>query len=73
MKVKDLIIKLKVYPPEAQVLVYGYEDGFDSIKINKEYPIVKNSNAADYKGEYEKVENDSKGAVSAVVILGNRR
>ncbi len=73
MKVKDLIDKLKTLPADAQVLVQGYEDGFDSIKTVKEIATAKNSDARDYNGEYEEIGKDSKDAVSAVVILGNRR
>ncbi len=73
MKVKDLIDKLTFLSAEAQVLVQGYEDGFDNIKTVKEINVTKNLDAADYNGEYEETEKSKKDAVLAVVILGNRR
>ena len=69
MKVKDLIVKLKAFSADAQVMVLGYEDGFDGIKTVKLITVVKNPKAAFYNGEYEETE---KGAAS-VVIMGNRR
>ena len=69
MKVKDLIVKLKNFSADAQVMVQGYEDGFDSVKTIKPITVVKNPKAAFYNGEYEETE---KGTVS-VVIIGNRR
>ena len=73
MKVKDLIVKLKTFSADAQVLVQGYEDGFDSVKIIKEITVAKNPKAAFYNGEYEEMEKGSKVAAQAVVIAGNRR
>jgi hypothetical protein len=73
MNVKDLIEKLKTFPADTQVLVQGYEDGYDSIKSVNEIAVVKNPDAADYNGEYEDVEAGGKGAVKSVVIMGNRR
>ncbi|OGW97004.1 MAG: hypothetical protein A2Z81_06410 [Omnitrophica WOR_2 bacterium GWA2_45_18] len=73
MKVTDLIDKLKTMPAGAPVLVQGYEDGFDSTKAVKEISVVKNPNASDYNGEYDEAGKNDKGAVEAVVIMGNRR
>lgn len=73
MNVKDLIEKLKTFPAGAQVLAQGYEDGYDSIKSVNEAAVAKNPAAADYNGEYEDAETGAKGAIKAVVIMGNRR
>ena len=73
MKVKDLIVKLKTFSADAQVLVQGYEDGYDSIKIVNEIIVTSNLSAADYNGEYEESAKGSKGSTPAVVIMGNRR
>ena len=54
-------------------MVQGYEDGFDSTKAVKEISVVKNPNASDYNGEYDEAGKNDKGAVEAVVIMGNRR
>ena len=73
MKVKDLIEKLSTFPANAQVLVKGYEDGFDSIKSVNESAVAKNPDAADFNGEYDNAETGGKDAIRAVVIMGNRR
>ena len=73
MKVKDLIDKLKTFSADAQVLVQGYEDGFDGIRTIKEITVARNPNAKDYNGEYEETDKKDKNAAPAVVILGNRR
>ncbi len=73
MTIKDLIEKLKTFPADAQVLVQGYEDGYDSIKSVNEIAVAKNPNTADYNGEYEDAEPSGKGVIKSVVIMGNRR
>lgn len=73
MNIKDLIKKLKTFPASAQVLVQGYEDGYDSIKFVHEAEVVKNTNAADYNGEYDDADIGARSAVKSVVIMGNRR
>lgn len=73
MKVKDLIEKLNAFHADSQVLVQGYETGYDSIVFVKKIAVIKHSDAADYDGEYDDAENDAKDAVKTVVIMGNRR
>ena len=73
MIVKELIEKLKNFPPDAQVLVQVYEDGYDDIVRSEERMVVKNPNAADYNGEYEDADPAVKGTIKSVVIMGNRR
>lgn len=79
MKIKDLINKLKSLPADAQVLVQGYEDGFDDIKDVRQIAASKKTDARDWEGEYESAgaNHDSpernKEAVPAIVIMGNRR
>ena len=73
MKVKGLIDNLKALPAEAQVLVQGYEDGYDSVISVRKLTVISNPAAEDWNGEYEEAEKAGKGVISAVVILGNRR
>jgi len=73
MNVKDLIEKLKTFPAGTQVLVLGYEGGYDDIARIDGKMVVKNSDAAEYYGEYDDAENSGKEAVESVVIVGNRR
>lgn len=73
MKVKELIDELKILPADAQVLVQGYEDGFDSIVAVKEITVAKKPDTADYNGEYEEVAEKDQNGMRVAVILGNRR
>ncbi len=73
MKVKDLIDKLKSFPADAPVMVQGYEDGYDAVKVVREVSVTKNSTAEDWNGEYEEASAGGKNSISAVVILGKRR
>ncbi len=74
MTINELIEKLKTFPDDAHVLVQGYEDGFDNIKVVRQIPVVKNPKDHDWSGEYDEPmgEND-KNTFPAVVIFGNRR
>ncbi len=71
MKVSELIETLKAMPVDAQVLVLGYESGYDDIVRLEERSVIKKADANDWDGEYDDAGNDS--ATKAVVILGNRR
>lgn len=73
MKVKDLIEKLKNFPADEEVLVQGYEDGFDGVVSIQKMRVAKRSQPRDWESEYEEAEKDSKSAITAVVIEGNRR
>lgn len=73
MKVKDLIEKLKSFPADEEVLVQGYEDGFDGVAFIQKMRVVKRFQPRNWEGEYEEAEKDSKAAITVVVIEGNRR
>lgn len=73
MKVSELIDALKTMPADAQVLVQGYEDGYDNIKVVRQIPVAKNPKDHDWSGEYDDADETDKKAFPAVVILGNRR
>ncbi len=69
MKIKALIEKLQSYPADMEVLVDGYEGGYDDISKFREMK-VKKQDAEDYYGEFEDadlVKNDSP-AFAAVVL-----
>ena len=54
MKVKALIEELKKHDPEKQVVVRGYEDGYNDILKIGEINIFPNSGQKNwYCGEYE--------------------
>ena len=73
MNVKELINELKTLPANAQVMVQGYEDGYDIVKSVRQITVAKNLKAQEWNGEYEEAEKNDKDAVSAMVLLGNRR
>lgn len=70
MKVKDLLGLLAQCPPEAEVVVKGYEGGVDDVAEVKLVKIKKNVNAEWYYGRHE-VEVD--GDYPAVFIAGEQR
>lgn len=73
MNVKDLIEKLKIFPAGTQVLVQGYEGGYDDIIRLEEKMVIKNLDAAEYYGEYDDAENSVQSSDKSVLIVGNRR
>lgn len=73
MKVKDLIDRLNTFPPDLQVLVQGYENGYDGVVRIEKISVAKNIDAADYDGEYDNSEKNDEYIVESVVIVGNRR
>lgn len=69
MNISDLIECLQQFPPDLDVLVEGYETGFDPIHSLKVCAVERNVKAEDWDGEFE----DSPGGVQqALLILGRR-
>ena len=52
MNIKELIAKLQTLPGDMRILVQGYEDGYDDIVSITNIKVIKNSDPADYNGEY---------------------
>ncbi len=69
LTVKELIEKLQVLPPEAIVLVDGYETGFDAVVDTEIINIEKNVEAEWYNGIYEE---SNKLAIQAIYLLNTR-
>jgi len=55
MTAKELINHLKTLPPEARIVVKGYEDGFDYAQILREVKVIKKANTAWFYGDLEEV------------------
>lgn len=76
MTAEELIERLKILPPETQVLVEGYETGFDDIVDLKAQKVFWYRNAQEWDGEYQTPDTFSgKGTrevTPSVVILGRR-
>lgn len=69
MKVATLIEQLQQLPPDLDVLVEGYESGFDPIHSLVIRAVERNTAAKDWDGEFE----ESPGAArTALLILGRR-
>ena len=58
MKIKELIKILSQYPQDLEILVNGYESGFDEISKTriKKIKLKKVDNPNDYDGEFEEVD-----------------
>lgn len=63
MKVKELIAALQKHDPERQVIIRGYEGGYNDVSKLLEIDIVPNPDRAWYVGEYEKAEYVKESAV----------
>lgn len=69
MNVFELIAQLQQMPPDLDVLVEGYETGFDPIHALEIRSIERNAAAEEWDGEFE----ESPGAAQqALLILGRR-
>lgn len=57
MKVAQLIQLLSDYPAETEVLVEGYENGYDPVHSLSIRTVAKVLNAADYDGLFDTPDN----------------
>ena len=75
MKVSELIKKLRTFPKNYEVLVEGYEDGYDSVKFIESKKVKKYMKAFKkewYCGDFVETKQQDKKGITAVVILGDR-
>lgn len=75
MTIEDLIARLEALPPEAPVLVEGYETGFDDIVDLTFEQVVRYRHAQEWDGEYQapdRFSNPETGVLQAAVIRGHR-
>ena len=66
MIVSELIEELKQFPQDQRVVVPGYEDGFDDIRLLHSIRIKGFVPAAWYYGRYDKTDENGELAVSVV-------
>ncbi len=71
MTASQLIEHLKAFPPEIQVVVRGYEDGYNDILKLKEVKIKTKADSRWFDGEYE--ESTDIDAIEAVDLFGNNK
>ena len=69
MKISELSERLQQFPPDLDVLVEGYETGFDPIHSLKVCPVERNAKAEGWDGEFEEAPGASQ---DALLILGRR-
>lgn len=75
MTVEELIARLQELPPATQVLVEGYENGFDEIIELQAREVVRYHHAQPWDGQYqppERFKEPATGVIRATVILGRR-
>lgn len=68
MTVSELIAQLQQLTADLEVLVEGYETGFDPIHALEICTIERNAAAEEWDGEFE----ESPGGRQALLILGRR-
>ena len=66
MTVKELIEKLKSFPPDALVVTEGYEEGYDTIKKASTLKVEENPQKKWYVGEY--TDSDKPNAIQVVYL-----
>ena len=71
MTVAELIIGLNQAPPNAKVIVRGYENGYNDIIELKNLFVRQNPEAKWYDGEYEKSE--ATDGIEAIEIYGENK
>jgi len=70
MKLRDFLGLLSQLPPDADVVIEGYEGGLDDVVDVKVVKIKKNTNSKWYYGRHE---IDEDGDTQAVFIIGEER
>ncbi len=73
MTVKELSLKLSTFPPDANIVVPGYEGGFADVTGAREIRLQKDANKEWYYGRHEEADTRDQQAVKAVVIVGEER
>ncbi len=71
MTVAELIIRLNQAPPNAKVIVRGYENGYNDILELRSLFVTQNQDAKWYDGEYEKSE--ATDGIEAIEIYGENK
>lgn len=74
MTVSELIAALQSYPPDARVVVLGYESGYDDVTQVRGIGIVPEENPAWYNGRYGDAPPErANQAERAVLVYGRNR
>jgi hypothetical protein len=72
MKAHELIEKLKTLDPNANIMVLGYEGGYNDVKTLEEIEVVLNHHEEWYYGKHELAEyvrkKENKEIVKGIVL-----
>jgi len=71
MTVAELIVRLTPAPPNAKVVVRGYENGYNDVLELRSLFVRPNPEAKWYDGEYEKSE--ATDGIEAIEIYGENK
>jgi len=71
MTITELIEVLRKYPPELQVVVKGYEDGFNDIDTIKQVSIILNANEEWWYGSH--ADSKDKPGEPALLLAGENK
>jgi len=72
MTVSELIASLQSYPPDARIVVLGYEEGYDDITLVKEIAIEAMENPMWCKGRYDDAPPETAAQAERVVLVYGR-
>lgn len=72
LTVSELIETLKNYPPDARVVVLGYEEGYDDITLVKEIAIEPVEQPKWYIGRYDDAPPEQAVSAEKAVLLFGR-
>lgn len=67
-----LIAALQNYPPDARVVVLGYEEGYDDISLIKQVAIEPMENPMWCKGRYDDAPPEQAATAEKAVLLYGR-
>lgn len=70
--VSELILTLQAYPPDARVVVLGYEEGYDDITLIKEIAVESMDSPMWCKGQYDDADPARAEQAERVVLLYGR-
>jgi hypothetical protein len=72
MTISELITALQKYPPDARVVVLGYEEGYDDITLVKEIAIEPVEQPKWYIGRYDDAPPEQAATAEKAVLLHGR-
>lgn len=72
MTVEELRSKLAAFPPDARVVVLGYESGYDDITLVKQVAILQEDNPSWFNGRFDDAPPDIDDKAERAVLLYGR-